>query len=492
MSLAFSTLPLAPSWLANLAQLEYREMTPIQALALPAMLAGRDVLGQAGTGTGKTCAFGLALLARITPRAGRPGALVLCPTRELAAQVAEELRRLARPLPHTRVLTLSGGSSIQRERASLAHGVDVVVGTPGRVQDHLARGRLALDAIATVVLDEADRMLEMGFLEPVTAIVGATPADRQTLLFSATFPDAVRAMSASFQRAALHVTAPAGEAAGRATLAIYDVGAGDRTAALIRILGHHQPASSVIFCNHRETCDGVAEALAAAGFSAVALHGGMDQHDRNTVLLLLKNGSLRVVVATDVAARGLDIEQLGAVINYDLPHDPDVLVHRIGRTARAGHAGLAISLTGPGDRRALDDLRHGPLAGVPTTPLPTAGEGAAGAPPPAMVTLAIQGGRHDRLRPGDLVGALTTGLGIAAADIGQISIQDRISFVALSAAVAPRALAGINGDRGHRGHPGHRDNRTDPANPDDRAGRIKNKRFRAYLVTAPRPPGHLP
>jgi ATP-independent RNA helicase DbpA len=455
----FSSLKLSPSWLDNLAQLEYRVMTPIQELALPTMLEGRDVLGQAGTGTGKTAAFGLAVLARTTPRSGRPGALVLCPTRELAAQVADEIRRLARPLPHTRVLTLSGGSSVQRERASLEHGVDIIVGTPGRVQDHLARNRLDLGAIRTLVLDEADRMLEMGFIDAVSSIVRATPAWRQTLLFSATFPDAVRALSTSFQRDAVHVVAPTDNAAARVAQVIYDVGSTDRQQALVRIVGHHQPASAVIFCNHRETCDVVAGALAAAGHAAVALHGGMDQHDRNTVLLLLRNNSLRLVVATDVAARGLDIDELGAVINYDLPTEPDVFVHRIGRTARAGHEGLAISLVGAGDRRAFAALREGPLADVAVTPVPTADTAVPA--PPTMVTLAIQGGRHDRLRPGDVLGALTAGAGIAATEIGRITIADRISFVAVTPAVVRRALDGLG------------------------QGRIKNKRFRAYVVKTP-------
>lgn len=458
--LAFSTLSLAPAWLDNLTQLGYVEMTPIQALALPAMLDGRDVLGQAATGTGKTAAFGLALMARITPRSDRPGALVLCPTRELAAQVADELRRLARPLPHTRVLTLSGGSSVQRERASLAHGVDVIVGTPGRVHDHLVRERLDLSGIRTLVLDEADRMLEMGFVETVSAIARAVPGEHQTLLFSATFPDAVRALSTTYQRDALHVIVPIEDVTSRITQVLYDVARTERVPALIRILGHHRPESAIVFCNHRETCDEVANALAKSGFAAVALHGGMEQHDRNTVLLLLRNGSLRVVVATDVAARGLDIDDLGAIINYDLPRERDVFVHRIGRTARAGRSGLAISLTHASDGRILDDLRQGPLAGVAMSRIPSAE--AQLPPPPAMTTIAIQGGRHDRLRPGDIVGALTTGVGIAATDIGQITVNDRISFVAVVASVGSRALDGLA------------------------AGRIKNKRFRAYLVKPPR------
>jgi ATP-independent RNA helicase DbpA len=450
----FSTLSLAPAWIENLTQLGYVEMTPIQALALPAMLEGRDVLGQAATGTGKTAAFGLALLARITPRGGGPGALVLCPTRELAAQVADELRRLARPLPHTRVLTLSGGTSVQRERASLEHGVDVIVGTPGRVHDHLVRERLDLSDIRTLVLDEADRMLEMGFVDTVSAIARAVPAEHQTLLFSATFPEAVRALSTTYQRDALHVVVAAEDVTARITQMLYRVPRSERTTALIRILGHHRPESAIVFCNHRETCDEVAAALARSGFAAVALHGGMEQHDRNTVLLLLRNGSLRVVVATDVAARGLDIDDLGAIINFDLPLEPDVYVHRIGRTARAGRSGLAISLADPSE-----DLRSGPLAGVASSSLPPAD--AQLPPPPAMITIAIQGGRQDRLRPGDIVGALTTGVGIAATDIGQIAVNERISFVAVVAPVAKRALDGLA------------------------AGRIKNKRFRSYLVKPP-------
>jgi ATP-independent RNA helicase DbpA len=353
-------------------------------------------------------------------------------------------------LPHLRVLTLSGGSSVQRERASLEHGADVLVGTPGRVADHLQRERLDLTGIRTLVLDEADRMLEMGFVETVSTIARATPPERQTLLFSATFPDAVRALSASYQRDALHVAAPTEDLTTRIEQVLYAVPRAARVPALIRILGHHQPTSAVIFCNHRETCDEVAAALDGAGFAAVALHGGMEQHDRNTVLLLLKNASLRFVVATDVAARGLDIDDLGAVINYDLPREADVFVHRVGRTARAGKSGLAISL-------AEGPQRHGPLANVPVTPVPSAG--AALPPPPAMTTIAIQGGRSDRLRPGDIVGALTTGVGLAATDIGVITITDRISFVAVAAAHAARALAGL------------------------RDGRIKNKRFRSYLVT---------
>jgi len=453
----FASLSLPPRWVENLTQLGFRSMTPIQARALPPMLAGRDVLGHAGTGTGKTAAFGLAVLSRITPNRVLPGALILCPTRELAAQVADELRRLARPLPNTKVVTLVGGTSISRDRETLEHGADVVVGTPGRVHDHLARGRLDLGEVRTLVLDEADRMLELGFVDQVAAIARAIPEDRQTLLFSATFDDEVRALAGEVQRDAVHVEVPAEEDAAAVTEVFYELGGVDRLAALVRVLGHHRPASAVVFCNLRERCDEVATALRRAGHAVAALHGGREQPDRDTVLLLFGNGSLRVLVATDVAARGLDIADLAAVVNFELPRDPSVYVHRIGRTARAGRAGLAISLVGRPDRRTVDALptRVG-LVDVATVPPP-----AEPPPAPAFVTIAIEGGRRDRLRAGDIVGALTTDVGLAAADIGAIKLTDRVTYVALAPAAEPRALAGLA------------------------RGTIKKRRFRAQRVTPP-------
>ena len=323
---------------------------------------GRDVLGHASTGTGKTAAFGLALLQTITPASDLPGALVLCPTRELADQVAEELRRLAWALPNTNVVTICGGRPFGRQKKSLAHGVDVVVGTPGRVLDHLQKETMELSDVETLVLDECDRMLDMGFLDDVAEIIGHAPANRQTVMMSATVPDEVRQVSNRFQNDAAFVSVVDEEESPDIEQLVYDIGELERIEALERVLGQHRPESAIIFCNQRATCNDVVVALRDAGHSAQSMHGGLDQRDRDGVLEMFANGSLRLMVATNVAARGIDIEELDAVINYELPRDPNAYVHRIGRTGRAGGAGVAISLVdGARDRdlEAFDDKLAG-------------------------------------------------------------------------------------------------------------------------------------
>ncbi|MGM0557068.1 MAG: ATP-dependent RNA helicase DbpA [Myxococcota bacterium] len=438
----FSTLGLGDAWLENLDHLEYTQMTPIQAQALPSLLEGRDVLGHASTGTGKTAAFGLALLQKITPASDLPGSLVLCPTRELADQVAEELRRLAWALPNTNVMTICGGRPFGRQKKSLAHGVDVVVGTPGRVLDHLQKETLDVSEVRTLVLDEADRMLDMGFLDDVAEIISHVPADRQTIMMSATVPDEVRAVSNRFQRDAEFVSVVDDEASPDIEQLVYDIGELERIEALERVIGHHRPESAIIFCNQRATCNDVVVALRDVGHSAQSMHGGLDQRDRDGVLEMFANGSLRLMVATNVAARGIDIEALDAVINYELPRDPNAYVHRIGRTGRAGGAGVAISLVdGARDRdlEAFDERLEGrelqsaaALDASPEAPEPA-----------AMKTVAIKGGRRDKLRPGDIVGALTGDVGIPNDTIGLITIRDNIAFVAIERRFAQTALDGI-------------------------------------------------
>lgn len=458
----FSKLGLAPSWIENLNQLDYTEMTPIQAQALPIMLEGRDVIGQASTGTGKTAAFGLGLLSRITPASTLPGALILCPTRELATQIADEIRRLARPLPNTNVIILTGGTSGSRQRESLKHGVDIIVGTPGRVLDHLQRGSLDLSAVTTLVLDEADRMLEMGFIDDVEEIIGhARRPNRQTLMFSATMDDEIRKLSEIFQQNATFVAVSNDKVAPDITQIIYDIGPveeiTDRTAALHHVLAYHRPASAVVFCNERDTVDTITAELTRAGHSAHGLHGGMEQTDRNNVLLLFANASLRILVATNVAARGLDIDELDAVINFELPRDTKEFVHRVGRTGRAGEQGLAITLIASHETRKLKNFADF-LDGLEPTSLSRVPHPEESPEPAATKTVVIQGGRKDKLRPGDIVGALTKDMGVENDKIGKITVTDRFTYVALDRSTAGSAVVRI------------------------RNGKIKGRSFRTYLL----------
>lgn len=453
----FRTLNLGPEWVENLDQLGYEKMTAIQAEALPMMLEGTDVLGHASTGTGKTAAFGLALLATIQPGSDLPGALVLCPTRELAAQVADSLRALARPLANTNIITLCGGHPFSRQRESLGHGVDVVVGTPGRVLDHLRRDTLDLSELTTLVLDEADRMLDMGFVQDVSEVAGFAPASRQTLFFSATLTDAVRELSDKFQQDAQFVSVVSEEDAPEITQFLYHIAGVERIDALERVLARHKVESGIIFCNQRDTCDEVVQELDAAGHSARALHGGLEQRERDDMLLMFSNKSIRLLVATNVAARGLDVDEVDAVINYELPRDTKAFVHRIGRTARAGDEGLAISIIGHKDQKKIAEL-DAYFAGVEITRAGDLPDRFADPKPAEMSTIAIQGGRKDKLRPGDIVGAFTGDMGLNGGDIGVITVRDRITFVAVKRDIAAKALSRIN------------------------KGTIKAKSFRAFML----------
>jgi ATP-dependent RNA helicase DbpA len=439
---SFETLGLSDAWLENLDHLGYTEMTPIQEKALPLMLEGADVMGHASTGTGKTAAFGLSLLSRVTPGGDLPVALVLCPTRELASQVAEEIRRLAWALPNTNVVTVCGGRPFRHQQASLAGGVDVVVGTPGRILDHIRRETIDLSKVSTLVLDEADRMLDMGFVDDVAEIIEATPADRQTILMSATMGEEVREISQRFQDDAAYLSVVSDEEAPDITQLIYALGSLDRMDALKRVLGHHRPESAVIFCNERATCEEVVVALRDAGHSAQTMHGGLEQRERDDVLVMFSNESLRLLVATNVAARGIDIDELDAVINYELPYDTNAYVHRIGRTGRAGDQGVAINLVDAPEHRKLAAF-DAELARVEPRPADALPADFAAPEPAPMVTVAIRGGRKDKLRPGDIVGALTGDIGIPNDTIGLITIRDRIAFVAIARRFGQKALQGI-------------------------------------------------
>jgi ATP-independent RNA helicase DbpA len=341
----FSALGLAPGLFENLRALGYETMTPIQAQSLPSIMAGKDVIAQGSTGTGKTAAFGLGLLSRIDAKLFRVQAMVLCPTRELADQVANEIRALARSIPNIKVLTLCGGTPLAPQASSLQHGVHVVVGTPGRIEDHLQRETLPLQAVHTLILDEADRMLDMGFQEAIDAIIRQVPGRRQTLLFSATYPPQIQAIARRIMLDPVMVRTQARGDNPDIEQHFFALGGDrERLSALCRILLHYQPDSALVFCNTIKATRELCAALVEFGFHALALHGDLEQRERDETLIQFANKSISILVATDVAARGLDIDTLDAVVNYEIARDPDVYLHRIGRTGRAGSKGQAYAL----------------------------------------------------------------------------------------------------------------------------------------------------
>ncbi|KNC09227.1 ATP-dependent RNA helicase DbpA [Klebsiella sp. RIT-PI-d] len=435
---AFSTLNVLPAaQLENLTELGYLSMTPVQAAALPAILAGKDVRVQAKTGSGKTAAFGLGLLQHVDAGRFQTQSLVLCPTRELADQVASELRRLARFLPNIKILTLCGGQPFGAQRDSLQHAPHIIVATPGRLLDHLQKNTVSLEALQSLVMDEADRMLDMGFSEAIDEVIRFAPASRQTLLFSATWPAAIAAISGRVQREPLTIEIDSVDALPAVEQQFYEVSRGGKIALLQKLLSQHRPASCVVFCNTKKDCQAVCDTLNESGQSTLALHGDLEQRDRDQTLVRFANGSARVLVATDVAARGLDIKSLGLVINYELAWDPEVHVHRIGRTARAGNSGLAISLCAPEEAQRANTLAEmlqlkinwlNAPSGISIVPLEA-----------EKVTLCIDGGKKAKMRAGDVLGALTGDMGLTGADIGKIDVHPAHVYVAVRHELARQA-----------------------------------------------------
>ncbi|SFS17272.1 ATP-independent RNA helicase DbpA [Dyella sp. OK004] len=442
---AFSTLPLKPALLASLETLGYADMTPVQAESLPPILEGRDVIAQARTGSGKTAAFGLGLLQALDVDTIRLQTLVLCPTRELADQVSKAIRKLAANIPNVKLLTLCGGMPLGPQLASLTHDPHIVVGTPGRVQEHLKRGSLHGGGIKILVLDEADRMLDMGFSEAIEDIVSRIAKHHQTLLFSATYPDEIRAISQRMQNEPVEVTVETPHDEVTIEQRFHEVDPAQKIDALAQLLvkehvGEERAGHALVFCNMRRDVDAVAEELDKRGFSALALHGDMEQRDRDEVLVRFANRSCSILVATDVAARGLDITALPQVISYDIAHDPDTHTHRIGRTGRAGQPGLAITLCTPRERPKaanIEEMTGKPLAWHPLKVGAPRGKTLHLAP---MKTLVIDAGRQDKLRPGDILGALTGDAGLKAETIGKIDVFATRAYVAIQRDLANKAL----------------------------------------------------
>ena len=441
----FARLPLSASMQSNLQQLGYLAMTPIQSASLPLALAGRDLIAQAKTGSGKTAAFALPLLHNLNPRRFAVQALVLCPTRELADQVTQEIRRLARAEDNIKTLTLCGGVPLRNQLTSLAHGAHIVVGTPGRILDHLSRQSLALDALNTLVLDEADRMLDMGFADDIAQVAQACPATRQTLLFSATYPEGVSKLAARFLRNPQEVKLTERHAATKIRQRFYEVKDTERLHAVSLLLNHFRPVSTLAFCNTKLRCRELVAVLQAQGFSALELHGDLDQRERDQVLVQFANRSCSVLVATDVAARGLDIAQLEAVINVDITPDPEVHTHRVGRTGRADGEGWAFSLASMDEMGSVGRIDVMQGSESPWHPLSELSEADNTDPlQPPMVTLQIVGGRKEKIRPGDVLGALTKDLGFAGSQIGKINVNEFSTYVAVERSVADAVLRGLN------------------------------------------------
>jgi ATP-dependent RNA helicase DbpA len=466
----FAALGLSPSLCQVVAELGFAAPTPVQAQAIPLLLAGRDLIGQSTTGSGKTAAFALAILQKLDRRRRQTQALVLCPTRELCAQVARDFRKLGRREADLQVLIVAGGQPMKPQLEALELGVHVVVGTPGRALDHLVRGSLDLSGVATIVVDEADRMLDMGFGEEMEKILSGAPKPRQTVFFSATFPRSIDVMTKAHQQNPERLII--GELDGtqnQLRQLAYSVDEKDdraRLDTLLAVLRASPPESAIVFCNFKATVARIDKALGEAGVSSASLHGGLEQKERDFVMAKFRNHSIRVLVATDVAARGLDIEGLDLVVNYELPFQPEIYVHRIGRTGRAGKPGTALSLVGPQDRAKVKAIEAALGARLErrTAPSETDADEATTSRPAlaadaTMETLYISGGRKDKLRPGDILGALTGEAGgLPGSDIGKIEIHDRFSYVAIAKGSANRAIQQLG------------------------AGRIKGKKFKVGLA----------
>lgn len=455
----FSAVSLKPELLSNLDTLGYTKMTPIQALSLPTILAGKDVIGQGKTGSGKTAAFGLGVLSNLNVKRFRVQSLVLCPTRELADQVATEIRTLGRAIHNIKVLTLCGGMPMGPQIGSLEHGAHILVGTPGRILDHLEKGRIDLSELNTLVLDEADRMLEMGFQDALDAIISETPASRQTLLFSATFPAQIKLIAQRIMREPEMVKVESTHDTSSIQQYFYKVeGTEARDQALELLLLHHQPESAVVFCNTKKEVQNVADELHHKGFSVIELHGDLEQRDRDQALVQFANKSISILVATDVAARGLDVDNLDAVFNFELSRDPEVHVHRIGRTGRAGSKGLAFSFFSDNEMHRVAMIDE--YMDMPIEPAKLPDSSAMNRQPyqANMVTIQIDGGKKQKVRPGDILGALTSDGGIDGQYVGKINLFAMRAYVAVHKSVAKKALKKME------------------------SGKMKGRQFRARLL----------
>ncbi len=415
-------------------------MTEIQAQSLPAILIGKDLLAQAKTGSGKTAAFAIGLLHKQEVQTYQTQSLVLCPTRELAEQVSNEIRRPGRAIPNTKLLTLCGGKPMAPQLTSLEQAPHIVVGTPGRILKHLDKQTLKLDGLKMLVLDEADRMLNMGFYDDIMRVIKMVPRKRQTLLFSATYPDEIKKISDVIQIEPADVRIEAVHDNKKIKQVFYEINKGERTKTLVALLHHYRPESSLVFCNRKQQCQELADDLWQQGFHALALHGDLEQRERDQVLAQFANKSCSILIATDVASRGLDIKDLEVVINFEISPDPEIYIHRIGRTGRVNNKGLALSLFMTSEApkvNTIEEYLNSPVRVDKTSTLKMR-ENFRLSPP--MVTLCINAGRRDKIRAGDILGALTANTDLPGKQIGKIDIFDILAYVAVERPIAKQAL----------------------------------------------------
>ncbi len=428
----FNKLALNKELLKNLKELKYHEMTPIQALSLPVILDGKDIIAMAKTGSGKTAAFGLGILNKIhVPNFGVQ-ALILCPTRELASQVAEELRRLARMTKNLKVLTISGGTSEYHQEKSLSHGAHIIVGTPGRVLRLLRKKTLNISQVNSFVLDEADRMLDMGFIDDITKInFYLDEIDHQAMLFSATFPEEIVDLSRDILNEPVEVKVDIEHEEASIEEIVYELESHkEKNKALLKVLGDIQPERAIIFCKTKKTSDDVSSFLQDKGIASLSIHGDLEQNERTATLAMFSNNSLSILVATDVAARGIDIKELPLVVNYDITDDPEVYTHRIGRTGRAGNQGVAVTFSVSYEVQKLERIEDSKKKSFKVIKLEDF-DHVEYLVRPKMQTIYIAGGKKDKLRPGDILGAIVGETKLGADIVGDISISNIVSFIAI-------------------------------------------------------------
>jgi len=478
----FESLKLRSELLENLPSLGYKEMTTIQAESLPVILKGQDVLARAKTGSGKTAAFALGALNKINPTLSKVQSLILCPTRELANQVTEETRRLAKRIPNVRVLCLCGGNPMGPQLGSLKRGAHIVVGTPGRLLKHLEKETLLLGNMSILILDEADRMLDMGFSEEIETILEYVPRKRQTLLFSATYPDVIADISEEIQKEPVEIDVRDREDPAEIEEYWSEVEHEDRLQHLHQAIEHWGGTLNIVFCNTKLECTEIAKYLVEENIVALAIHGDLEQSERTVALIQFSNESATVLVATDVAARGLDIGKVDVVFNYELPKQPEVYVHRIGRTGRAGRAGRAVSLVTSRELRRLKEIeRQFPDHAIEEFAVERM-SGRVNALIAPMATIEISGGRRNKLSPGDFLGALTSTQVIPGNAVGKIDVLESKTFIALKTQHQSQAVRLLNQEmikgnayrarslsQGAKGENWNRGNHRKRSNPNDRS-----------------------